>query len=289
LNKGIATLLLGILYLPSPGEGSCFPSNGQYPVRIHTRGLSNPRGPSISEMDFYRITEDFFRIYDREFKAKELQLVIDRDWTEPMSIALADRQDHNALVIISGGVARRPLMTQEALVLVLCHEFGHHLGGAPKHPERIWGSVEGEADYYATLKCYRRYLTEGSPLPITSAANEFKTLIEERCRNSFETESAQEICRRSLSVSQTMGRVLAEPQESEPRLDRSDDSLSDIVLLSHPRAQCRLDTFASGALCPVSQTSQLSDTDSAVGTCTQTEGWSIGFRPRCWFGYSQLP
>ena len=33
------------------------------------------------------------------------------------------------VIEVFGGLARHPLMTPEGLMLVLCHEIGHHLGG----------------------------------------------------------------------------------------------------------------------------------------------------------------
>lgn len=40
-------------------------------------------------------------------------------------------------------------MTRDGLALVICHELGHHFGGAPKStvPLKKWNSYKGQVDY----------------------------------------------------------------------------------------------------------------------------------------------
>ena len=49
---------------------------------------------------------------------------------------------------------------------MICHEVGHHLGGAPFMPKYyedyylFRGSSEGQADYYATSNCLKKWFAE---------------------------------------------------------------------------------------------------------------------------------
>lgn len=71
--------------------------------------------------------------------------------------ASAQRMGSTWVVNMYGGLARHNEITIDGFALVLCHEIGHHLGGAPKYGGfNTWGTNEGGSDYFATLKCLRR-------------------------------------------------------------------------------------------------------------------------------------
>ena len=63
-----------------------------------------------------------------------------------------------------GGLARHQAVTADGFALVVCHELGHHLGGAPQKVDWFgrlrWASNEGQADYWGTAKCFRKLLEE---------------------------------------------------------------------------------------------------------------------------------
>src|SRR4051812_30887126 len=61
---------------------------------------------------------------------------------------------------ISGGLATRPSVTEDVLILIGCHEIGHLMGGEPLKSPGYIISAEGQADYYATLKCARKYFQD---------------------------------------------------------------------------------------------------------------------------------
>src|SRR5210317_1364927 len=50
---------------------------------------------------------------------------------------------NKAVLTISGAYVRKKLMTEDALRIVLCHELGHLLAGAPTKDRYGWGSLEG--------------------------------------------------------------------------------------------------------------------------------------------------
>lgn len=79
-------------------------------------------------------------------------------WDTEEAEAYAGRYGNEWFIVISGPIARAPFVTKDGLILLFCHEVGHHLGGSPKHLalDKNWAANEGQADYFATVKCFRR-------------------------------------------------------------------------------------------------------------------------------------
>jgi hypothetical protein len=80
-------------------------------------------------------------------------------WTNPTVNSIARRSGKNWYVDAYGGFARYGILTPDAEMMVLCHEMGHHLGNFPKSTSiyaDAWAALEGQADYFATMKCFRR-------------------------------------------------------------------------------------------------------------------------------------
>jgi hypothetical protein len=171
----------------------------------------------------------------------------DKPWLGAGSI-LTD--DEVFKVMLWGGLVRAEKMTVPALEAILCHEFGHLLGGTPRQifpslsePEvEHWSSTEGQSDWWAATVClprlYRaRGLTPGEIRDrIVKAGLEFTVFAQFH----FEKNSPLP----DLQVS-----ALETPEHT--------------LTLAYPSLQCRLDTFRIGA-------------ESAIGMETLK-------RPRCWF------
>ncbi|MBX3032471.1 MAG: hypothetical protein KF865_01005 [Bdellovibrionaceae bacterium] len=125
-----------------------------------------------------------------------------------------------SLVVLFGGLARHPLMTPEGLVLVACHEIGHHLGGFPRYKNNTaWGSTEGQSDYFATAKCARRIFAalgqnaawaQRAPVPLD---------VRVQCQASFPQSAEQAgICMRSALGGLSLARVLSTARGADPRV-----------------------------------------------------------------------
>ncbi|MDO9184154.1 MAG: hypothetical protein Q7U04_17200, partial [Bacteriovorax sp.] len=142
--------------------GSCLPiSNAHF-----ESGNKSLNG--LSEIDYNQILDKVQSILGPEIKKRlDKNLIIDRKWADPTVDAFATRDDaNNAVIVINGGLARHPLMTRDGFLLLVCHEIGHHLGGAPKILRgnsglKSWSSAEGQADYYATTKCLPKFFQQG--------------------------------------------------------------------------------------------------------------------------------
>ncbi len=193
-----------------------------------------------------------------------------------------------SVVSMFGGLARHPLMTQEGLVLVACHEIGHHLAGYPRYGNNAqWAATEGQSDYFATAKCARKIFKAigNNALWAQRAAVTFE--VRNACVNNFGVNSeAAGICMRSamagLALARTLGSLKGDPKGINfPNVDKT---VVTSTFEGHPAAQCRLDTYVAGAVCRVSETKDFSPTDPRTGACgVGKAAETTGMRPRCWY------
>ncbi|MGE4131617.1 MAG: ImmA/IrrE family metallo-endopeptidase [Bdellovibrionales bacterium] len=254
-----------------PVQKNCYPSR-----KINLLGIFQP--PEMVSTDqrdlIFRKLQD---AYAQEIAAEGGQLRIFE--TANMDFgAWAQRLNGEYQVEVWKGVRFHKMMTADAFALILCHEIGHHMGGLPKMTLHPWVSVEGQADYFAALKCFKRYLerepTVGQPVDLM-----------DRCSATYSHPYDIQLCARSLNAGRTLGAILADLKgwspSDFPRLELSDENVVDQTNDYHPKPQCRLDTYRAGALCPVPWSRALDPMDPNVGTC-QLERPPQG-RPRCWY------
>lgn len=259
------------------GPESCFPlSDIKY-----ERGLKS-FGSGLSEEEYNQIIDSALLVITPEIK-KQLtkKLLIEKDWSNSSVDAYATRDDqNNPVVVMSGGLARHPLMTRDAFLLLICHEIGHHLGGAPKVLRgnsglRGWSSAEGQADYYATSKCLPLFYKTGIDIKVfdnDQDAGDYKTALS-KCRDN----TCARIVLAGLSVSRVFASLVS--GTSEPQLQLNDTTRVQKTIYTHPNPQCRLDTYFSGAICESGKDIPFDLNDPRIGACSR----DIGARPACWF------
>jgi hypothetical protein len=222
------------------------------------------------------------------------KLKIQRKWSDPTVNANADRQSAGPggwNVNMYGGLARHQTITEDGFTLVLCHEIGHHLGGAPKIAGfgNSWASNEGQADYYATLKCLRRvFLNENNALALRKLKLKFKTdapeALVKACGKSWPDKADKDICVRSGMAGASVSNLFAAlGTETPSKFDTPDTKVVKKTDDAHPATQCRLDTYFEGALCEKALNEDVSQTDEVVGTCHGKNNDKVGLRPLCWF------
>jgi hypothetical protein len=171
----------------------------------------------------------------------------DKPWLGAGSIFT---DDETFKVMLWGGLVRAEKMTVPALEAVLCHEFGHLLGGTPRQifpslsePDvEHWSSTEGQSDWWAATVCLPRLYSARGLKPaeirdrVVTAGLEFTVFAHFHFDKNAPLPSLQS------NASETPEHTLK---------------------LAYPSLQCRLDTFRIGA-------------ESALGITVST-------RPRCWF------
>jgi hypothetical protein len=247
------------------------------------------------EAEFNKVISDIEAIYKPIFKEKyKANLVVIKKWEDGTVNAYANQSGKNWNVHMFGGLARHAATTPDGFMAVVCHEIGHHIGGAPKINRwgtASWASNEGQADYFATSKCLRKYFEKDREETIKryeAEASEESSYAKEVCdkANSSLLESA--ICYRSALAGKSLA-VLLGTLGGTPNVSfkTTDNNVVEKTNDKHPKAQCRLDTYFQGALCGVDHIIFPSQSDAAVGFCNRKDGYEIGIRPLCWLKPSQ--
>ena len=237
----------------------------------------------ISQAQFNQVMDRMEKLYGPEIKARGGKLVLKRLWDDPTVNASAQRSGNDYVLNMYGGLARHEAITQDGMALVVCHEMGHHIGGAPKYGGNDWASNEGQADYFANLKCLRRmFADEGASFTGPKAGEDPGPRA--ACEKSFKSATDRATCVRGsmagMSVT-TLFRILRN-QTVLPRFDTPDQTVVTEMYDGHPDTQCRLDTYFAGSVCARAVGDQVDETDPAKGTCTPGAQAS-GFRPLCWY------
>lgn len=118
------------------------------------------------------------------------------------------------LIEVHQGLLTSKNLTEDEILLVLCHELGHHLAGPPKAQRGGWASCEGQADYWATANCFRQVVRSN-----VSVENISLNLTTHYSQLSF---------------------------KSPPSLNRRSTTEVLRINYGYPSPQCRLDTLLAG-------------------------------------------
>ena len=242
----------------------------------------------MTEDLFHSILDQVDLVYTPIFQAHGLRFEIDRDWRNGTVNAYASRMGSRAIIKMFGGLARHPAVTPDAFALVACHEIGHHLGGAPKVSS--WASNEGQSDYFGTAKCLRKlFERSNNGVVLNYIWNTQRYLIPptaiEACQFAHEHPQSAEICIRGAAAGLSLGYLFADLRKlpHPPAIETPDPKVVTRTSMAHPGAQCRVDTYFQGALCPIPHVVDVDERDYRVGTCNHAQGHPFGLRPLCWF------
>ena len=260
--------------------------------------LSRPEGleraGGISRADYDLAIDRIEKVYKDIVKKKGGELVINRMWSTTQVNSNATRQGSKWIINAFGGLARYEYMTFDGELMVLCHEMGHHMGGFPKYPGIFggsWASNEGQSDYFATMKCFRRIIENDNNEAILATMN-VPNEVSRGCQLGFKTAKEIAICKRSAMTGKVLAEVLyhlgrsssssSEPADA-PDFDTPSTAQVSTTNDKHPLAQCRLDTYFAGAVCGVSKDIDFGEREGLTGACNQERHAAFGFRPRCWY------
>lgn len=260
------------------GSTGFLPENNHYiPV-----GMKSTKG-GLSQNQFNSAISRVQAIYAPEVSSMGGKLVIVREWEDGQVNAFASREGKNWKVHMTGGLARHEAITPDALALVVCHEIGHHIGGAPKKTSwNGWSSAEGQADYFASLKCLRRVFLNDDNAKIVKAMNPPAELTRACLKSHGKKE--RDLCVRIGMAGLSVAKLFQDLSgDKEPSFTTPDKSAVKVTYDRHPATQCRLDTFFQGALCEKSMNESVSQSDEVQGTCHASLGDKVGLRPLCWF------
>jgi len=248
-------------------------------------------GGGLNETQFNKVIDKVAGVYAPFITAKGATLEMKRNWEDGTVNAYASRDMARGTtwtVAMFGGLARHPLVTEDAFAVVVCHELGHHLGGAPKKTQAFqvdpkWASNEGESDYFATAKCLRKIFEQDDNEKIL-ASKMIPQEVKAGCEKVYKNQAEIKLCQRvALAGFEVAGFLSALGKDKTPVSFATPDKKKVWrVDNDHPKAQCRLDTYLAGALCDKSADLELGQKDASIGACTLKNGDLMGMRPRCW-------
>lgn len=272
------------------GTGGFLPENNfKIPVGVKSEGMT--------EAEFNASIDKVESIYSSIVSSMGGKLVIDRKWSDATVNAYAQQTGSTWKVSMFGGLARHKTVTEDGMSLVVCHEIGHHIGGAPKKGATAgggwwgggastasWASNEGQADYFATLKCLRKAFLNDNNMAII-AKMKVPSSVTEQCKKSTkgDTEDTALCIRTSMAGKSVSDLFSALSKTPETKFETPDSKIATSTNDNHPAAQCRLDTYFNGSLCDVNMNEDVSQKEEVKGTCHPSLGHSKGNRPLCWF------
>lgn len=244
----------------------------------------------VTEEQFNSIIDKYETMYAPEIERMGAKLEIVRNWTDGTVNAYASRSGNTWTVQMFGGLARHETITEDGLALVVCHELGHHIGGAPKKAGggwwgggSSWASNEGQSDYFATLKCLRRGFLNDDNAAIIGRM-EIPEALRTACDKTWSNKTDADICVRGGMAGMSVAKLFQALRNSTvaPDFAKPDAGVVTRTNDAHPAYQCRLDTYFQGAICEIDEAVEVSNTDEKVGTCHQSS-MTVGVRPLCWF------
>lgn len=289
---GISACMIAGTFFAHGAHGSILPPNSLH-LQDNINSIAN-----MSEQEFNTIINNIMNLYRPIVTARGARLTSNNLWTDTTVNASAQQSGNNWIINMYGGLARRPEVTPDGFAMVVCHELGHHLAGFPFYGDTDWAASEGQSDYFATQSCARE-IWRGQ----TNENAQFRTLVgdfeKKKCDAAWSKVEDQDLCYRTAAAGHSLATLLGALRSSTnlPRFDTPDQRKVATTYTAHPEAQCRLDTYFSGALCPVTfdknqipgrsssggQTSQNAELSASNQSCMTAAGYNAGVRPLCWF------
>jgi len=246
----------------------------------------------IDEDTFNRVIDNVYSFYAPIVAERGGKLKINRLWSDATVNASSERVRKNWIVNMYGGLARHHATTEDGFALVLCHELGHHLGGYPRSGfGEDWAANEGQADYFATMKCFRRVF-ENEDNASAVAQMQVPEIVKTKCAGTFRSPAQFNLCIRDSMTGRSLAYLLWSIDNDkrahlatapEPAFDTPDPTVVDEINDDHPAAQCRLDTYFNGSVCSKDFNEDFGQDDPVTGACAMENGDKLGYRPLCWY------
>ena len=275
------------------GKGGFLPENDLY-IPAGMKGMNG----GLTEAQFNAAIDKVEDLYSPIVSSMGGKLVIDRKWSDGTVNAYAQQSGSTWNVAMFGGLARHATITQDGMSLVVCHELGHHIGGAPKKGgsptgggwggstggANSWASNEGQADYFATLKCLRKTFLNEDNVSIVAAMTVPNSLTDACKKSTKQDKEDTALCVRTGMAGQSVADLFSALSKLPiAKFDTPDKTVVSKTDDNHPKAQCRLDTYFQGSLCEIGMNEDVSQSEEVKGTCHPSLGHKIGTRPLCWF------
>lgn len=269
------------------GKTGIVPKNNLY-IKVQSSNKSQKK-IGLSEEEFHQSIDKVTSVYKDIVASKGAELVVKKDWEDGTVNAFANRDKNKWVMTFYGGFARHKAITKDGISLLVCHELGHHMGGAPVKRSffrfKTWATNEGQADYWGTLKCLRRvFLREDNIAAISQM--KIPQIVKDKCSKSFFGDQERALCMRTAMAGKSISNVFSSIRQLKegPSFSAPSDKKVKRTYKKHPEPQCRLDTYFSASLCSVSVEEEVSYKDQKAGVCSRHyQENDLGTRPLCWF------
>lgn len=264
------------------GKDGFLPDNS---LRIPVNAKSSA---GLTEEQFNSVIDSVESMYKPIVSTYGGDLSVVRKWTDATVNAYAQQNGKTWTVSMFGGLARHETITEDGFALVVCHEIGHHIAGAPLYSYKLqsmlagWASTEGQSDYFATTKCLRKVWEADNNEEIVSKM-EIPETLKKACGKAKVWNEDYYTCIRGGMAGLSVANLFASFGGPKPSFDTPDAKEVSRTNERHPASQCRLDTYFQGALCEVSMNEDFTRDSEVTGACHGSLGHSSGLRPRCWF------
>lgn len=259
-------------------------NTGFLPENNLSIAVGDKMASDMTEARFLEIVGRVEAVYAPIIREMGATLKMNNDWRSTTVNASAQQYGTTWQVNMYGGLARHKLTTDDGFMMVVCHELGHHIGGAPRYDRNTdWASNEGQSDYFAGLKCMRRVLQNDDNVAIV-AGMQVDAEATRQCQQVYQSASEIALCQRVAMAGKSLGQLLGSlGGNSNVNFNTPDKKVVKQTNDNHPQGQCRLDTYFQGALCDKSIDDNVSKDDAIPGTCIKKDGYTQGVRPLCWY------
>ena len=256
--------------------------------------VDDKNAAGISKKQFNQVIDNVIELYEGVVNSHNKELVVMRKWDDGTVNAYAKQEGDQWQVHMFGGLARHETITEDGFALVVCHELGHHLAGAPRKKHQWtgqlrWASNEGQADYWATMKCLRKYFQKKGDNRAVVSRMKVPTKLKQKCNATYSSRTDRDMCVRTTMAGHSLASLFSSLRSLTEDLSfvEEDPKVVTTTYHSHPMPQCRLDTYFSASLCKVKAYVDTDYDDPNIGTCSRHHGAKAGVRPLCWYKPSE--
>jgi hypothetical protein len=253
-------------------------------------GAHDKAANSMTREQFDRAIDDVEALYNSVVTNEGANLKVVRNWDDGTVNAFAKRSADTWEVHMFGGLARHETVTEDGFALVVCHELGHHLGGAPRKLDWFgqirWAANEGQADYWGVSKCFRKLLEKRGDSMAVVATMTVDPEVKNVCEAKFGASPEETaICIRSAYAGRSLASLFHALRNLTEDLSFAVKDASEVTSTyhGHPMPQCRLDTYFAASACDVASHIDTDMEDPNIGTCNRQNGDTVGLRPLCWY------
>ncbi|MEC7277418.1 MAG: hypothetical protein VXV96_13950 [Bdellovibrionota bacterium] len=221
-------------------------------AKKYSYGVDEATTSTVTKESFHQHFFGVLALYQEAFLKSGETVVPMPEWDNPYLTAYTARMGEIIKLGFWGGMARIPGMNDDAVALITCHEVGHILGGYPyltlAHEMYHGISSEGQADYFATRECLKKYFRIEEETP-TYLEREFPKTWRELCQKEPSSSLEEAICLRSLNAIDGFKSVVLLLKEDQGSFTMGFSSLpgaSETLFNSYPKNQCRMQTLLAG-------------------------------------------